>query len=112
VTISTHVLDLSTGRPAVGVDVLLERHDGATWRDLGRATTDHDGRVAALLPPDAVPAAGVHRITVAVGDYFAARQVPHFHPEVTIAFTIADPAEHHHVPLLVSPFGYSTYRGS
>jgi 5-hydroxyisourate hydrolase len=110
--ITTHVLDTARGRPAVGLAVVLEREQGGSWREIGRGVTDGDGRVKALLAPGASLAAGLHRLTFATGPYFATQKVPTFYPEVRIVFEITDPAQHHHVPLLLSPFGYSTYRGS
>jgi 5-hydroxyisourate hydrolase len=106
-TISTHVLDATAGAPATAVQVLLERHgaDGQ-WRAAGQGTTDADGR---LRFPGAV-LAGRYRLTFATGDYFAARGAASFYPEVTVTFTVS--AGHYHVPLLLSPFAYSTYRGS
>ena len=107
--ISTHVLDTSLGRPAAGIAVALERRgDGGEWDALGTATTDADGRARELLG-DAAPAPGEYRLTFATRAYFGER--PSFYPEVSVTFTI-EQAEHHHVPLLLSPFGYSTYRGS
>jgi 5-hydroxyisourate hydrolase len=113
--ISTHVLDVSRGRPAAGVRVVLERRggdDGDGWRRLGHGTTDDDGRVAALLPDGKTLEAGVHRLTFYLGEWFASRDVEAFYPEAAVVFEVRDPDEHHHVPLLLSPFGYSTYRGS
>jgi len=101
-TLSTHVLDTAAGRPAVGVLVRLETRDG---RPLGEATTDADGRVGALGPDSLDP--GDYALRFDTGSY-----VDGFYPEVVVTFTIADPGEHYHVPLLLSPFGYSTYRGS
>lgn len=111
-SISTHVLDLSTGRPAGGLAVRLERRgaDGA-WRVLGDHVTDADGRVRDLLA-GASAAAGVHRLTFVTGPYLAASGGRAFYPEASIVFDVFDAAQHHHVPLLLSPFGYSTYRGS
>lgn len=103
-SLSTHVLDAATGRPAAGVPVRLER-DGAV---VARAVTDADGRVGAL--GDLV--AGVHRIVFDTAAHFAATATTGFYPEVVVAFTVTDPGQHHHVPLLLSPFAYSTYRGS
>jgi 5-hydroxyisourate hydrolase len=113
--ITTHVLDLARGKPAAGIVVVLEQGrggDAAGWREIGRGLTDADGRIKTLLAPGVLLAAGVHRITFATGAYFAALDVAAFYPEVRITFNVTDPAEHHHVPLLLSPFGYSTYRGS
>lgn len=109
--ITTHILDLSRGRPADGVDVRLERHDGGGWRELARGTTDDDGRIRDLLEAGTIEA-GDYRLTFATGDYFDRRGVETFYPEVSVAFRIREPSEHYHVPLLLSPFGYTTYRGS
>jgi 5-hydroxyisourate hydrolase len=107
--ITTHVLDTSRGHPAPGVPVLLERRDAeGHWHPLGRGTTDADGRLRTLLPTGVRPAPGVYRLTFATGVYDRAS----FYPEVAVMFTVADPTQHYHVPLLLSPFGYSTYRGS
>jgi 5-hydroxyisourate hydrolase len=116
--ITTHVLDLARGTPAAGVAVTLERGDAhGSYSRVGYATTDADGRVASFGP---APAAGEadsgapvrHRLTFAVGAYFAAQGVACFHPEVQVVFDAAPGTPRCHVPLLVSPFGYSTYRGS
>ncbi|MFE3448023.1 hydroxyisourate hydrolase [Nonomuraea sp. NPDC059194] len=96
---STHVLDAVTGRPAVGVQVRLE-HQGQV---VAQGRTDDDGRIKGWNP-----GAGVHRVVFDTGSYLQDT----FYPEVVITFTVADPAEHYHVPLLLSPFAYSTYRGS
>jgi 5-hydroxyisourate hydrolase len=109
--ITTHVLDLARGRPAAGVAVILERAaPGGGWVEMGAAMTDDNGRTADLAR--APIEAGIHRLVFATGAYFAAQQVPAFHPSVTVSFEVKDPSQHHHVPLLVAPFGYSTYRGS
>ena len=111
--ITTHVLDTSRGRPANGVGVKLEVEGAArAWRQIGRAATDTDGRAQNLLPDSFAVAAVTYRLTFETGPYFAAQGVEAFYGEVTIAFTVSDPAQHYHVPLLLSPFGYSTYRGS
>jgi len=110
--ITTHVLDTARGRPAEGLAVFLECEREGAWREIGRGVTDADGRVKALLAPGASLSAGVHRLTFETGPYFAGQHVAAFYPEVAVVFTITDPAQHHHVPLLLSPFGYSTYRGS
>ncbi|HZH90582.1 MAG TPA: hydroxyisourate hydrolase [Pyrinomonadaceae bacterium] len=110
--ITTHVLDTSSGRPAGGVAVTLEVRAEAGWQILGRGRTDADGRLKSLLPADFDLKAGAYRLTFGTSDYFAARNVESFYPEVTISFVVTDAAAHYHVPLLVSPFGYSTYRGS
>lgn len=110
--ITTHILDTSIGRPATGVPVTLSApDDGGGWEDRERARTDEDGR-ARLSGPDSLPAAGDYRLTFEVADYLARRAPEVFYPRVEVHFTLADPAEHYHVPLLLSPYGYSTYRGS
>lgn len=116
--ITTHVLDTARGRPAAGVPVRLERIDGGAAAELGRARTDDDGRVRALGPARLEP--GTYRLVFDTADYFSERTraepshtpVPSFFPEVTVTFTVDGRADHEHIPLLLSPFGYSTYRGS
>jgi 5-hydroxyisourate hydrolase len=110
--ITTHILDTSRGRPAPGVEVTLEIEDGSGWRRLGQGKTDDDGRLRTLLPDGQRPAPAIHRLTFEVAPYFKAHGTGTFFPRVQIAFEIVAPDEHHHVPLLLSPFGYSTYRGS
>ena len=110
--ITTHVLDTSRGRPAGGVLVVLEIATGDGHRELGRGRTDADGRLRTLLAPDAPLAQATYRLTFHTGAYFADGGVEGFYPEVRIDFMVRDPAQHFHVPLLLSPFGYSTYRGS
>lgn len=111
--ISTHVLDVSRGRPAVGVGASLARGaaDGA-WSEIGRGRTDDDGRIGALLPPGTPLEAGTYRLVFALDPWFAAQGTEGFYPEAVVVFRVRDAAQHHHVPLLLSPFGYSTYRGS
>jgi 5-hydroxyisourate hydrolase len=109
-TLSTHVLDAASGQPAVGVRVRLERRDGDGWQRLGEAVTDDDGR-ARDLAPGALDA-GVHRLVFATGAYFAATGQTGFYPEVPVVFEVTDTGRHYHVPLLLSPFAFSTYRGS
>ena len=110
--ITTHILDLSRGRPAGGVAVILEVQVGEGWQVLSGGQTDADGRLKDLLPAHFNLAAGVYRLTFRTSDYFTAQGVESFYPEVTISFVVGDGAAHYHVPLLLSPFGYSTYRGS
>lgn len=110
--ITTHVLDTSRGRPASGVPVVLEVQGEDGWRELGRAETDGDGRVRQLLPPGMALAAGVYRLTFGIETYSLAQGVEGFYPEASIVFHVRDANQHHHVPLLLSPYGYSTYRGS
>jgi 5-hydroxyisourate hydrolase len=104
--ITTHVLDTSRGRPAAGVPVVLERAMNSRWEPVGRDTTDADGRASGLLASPPEP--GRYRLTFDTGSYLEAG----FYPEVSVTFVVAHGEEHYHVPLLLSPFGYSTYRGS
>jgi 5-hydroxyisourate hydrolase len=111
--ITTHVLDIARGQPAVGLAVVLDRCQGtATWVELAHGLTNADGRSATLLPDDTVLTTGVYRLRFATAGYFASLGVRGFYPEVQVVFEVDDPAGHYHVPLLLSPYGYSTYRGS
>jgi 5-hydroxyisourate hydrolase len=111
--ITTHVLDLARGTPAAGVAVTLEvvQPDGE-WTVVGRGATDAHGRLATLT--DGWPMiAGTYRLTFDVGGYQRDHGVASpFFPHAQVTFLVSDPHQHHHVPLLVSPFGYSTYRGA
>lgn len=104
--ITTHILDTALGRPAAGVPLTLEYQDGASWRVLGQGTTDADGRNRALIEKSALRT-GTYRLRFDTAAY-----VEGFYPYVEIVFVVADTAQHYHVPLLLSPYGYSTYRGS
>jgi len=110
--ITTHILDVALGKPAAGVSVVLERRQGGGWQRVNGALTGADGRTPDLLPATATIAPGVFRISFDTGSYFRSHGVDAFYPEVSVVFEIQNPAEHYHVPLLLSPFGYSTYRGS
>jgi 5-hydroxyisourate hydrolase len=107
-SLSTHVLDARTGLPAVAVAVSVESWTGNGWIPTAEGSTDGDGRIPELGDPGV----GVHRISFDTGGYFTALGVATFYPEVSVVFEIIDPARHHHVPLLLSPFAYTTYRGS
>jgi 5-hydroxyisourate hydrolase len=109
--ITTHVLDLARGKPARGIAVLLERAGAPQSTVLARATTDADGRVKAFSPAPVLQQ-GAYRLTFDVAAYFTAANVESFYPRVVIEFEIRDASQHYHVPLLLSPYGYSTYRGS
>jgi 5-hydroxyisourate hydrolase len=112
-TLSTHALDTSLGRPAAGLPLLLEAQlDGGGWRELARGLTNADGRAPELLPPGTRLESGTYRLTFDTEAYFRAREVKGFYPYVSVVFMLSAPDEHYHVPLLLSPFGYSTYRGS
>lgn len=109
-TVSTHVLDTARGRPAADLVVTLARRDGDGWVALETASTDADGRVSPLGPADGV-GPGDYRLRFDTGAWFAAEGITGFYPEAVIVFTVADDT-HHHVPLLLSPYGLSTYRGT
>ena len=111
--ITTHVLDISRGVPAAGVEVTLEWNsprDG--WQLMGKGATDPDGRLRTLMSEAGSAPPGLYRLQFATGAYFQQRGTAAFHPHVTVTFEVLDGEAHHHVPLLVSPFGYTTYRGS
>jgi 5-hydroxyisourate hydrolase len=111
--ITTHVLDTGRGRPAAGVPIALEvRTDPPGWAVLGRGETDADGRLRTLLPAGRALEAGIYRLTFDTAAYFESLGTEGFYPEVSVVFTIVDSGQHYHVPLLLSPYGYSTYRGS
>ncbi len=115
-SLSTHVLDIARGRPAEGVPVRLERRTGGDrtgggWTELAGTRTDADGR-AELGGRDDSLAAGVYRITFATGAYHQRHGIDGFYPEASVVFRLTEPDEHYHVPLLLAPWGYSTYRGS
>ena len=111
--ITTHVLDLSTGKPASGVPVTLEvRGGGANWKVLGKGTTGADGRLKTLLPAGSRLEAGTYRLQFDLAAYFRAKGAESFYPEASVAFIVRDASQNYHVPLLLSPHGYTTYRGS
>ncbi len=109
--ITTHILDTSLGRPAAGVTVVLEIKSGDRYEEIGRGETDADGRLRTLTQAFTM-VASTYRITFHTGAYFTKLGATGFYPEVTIAFEVRDSAQHYHVPLLLNPYGYSTYRGS
>jgi 5-hydroxyisourate hydrolase len=114
--LSTHILDTAKGKPAEGVTIILllqqpEDPITAGWRQITRGTTNSDGRVPDLLPENTLLEPGVYRLRFETKDYFEKQAQQTFYPFIEITFTITD-TEHYHVPLLLNPFGYSTYRGS
>ena len=110
--ITSHVLDASRGRPAQDVTIILERKSKDSWVELSRAQTNSDGRAPDLWKEDMDLASGVYKLTFETQNYFQGLGVQAFYPQVPIIFEIHDAAQHYHVPLLLSPFSYSTYRGS
>jgi 5-hydroxyisourate hydrolase len=109
--ITTHVLDTSLGRPAAGMPVTLEIQAGNSWKEISRGATDADGRLRHLFEPGAL-AEATYRLTFETGAYFNSRKIQALYPIISIAFQVANKSEHYHIPLLLSPYGYSTYRGS
>jgi 5-hydroxyisourate hydrolase len=107
-TVSTHILDAIAGGPAAGVTVHLEAQAGDEWRPVATVVTDADGRAGGVESATAA----VHRLTFDTGAYFADRGTATFYPQVVVVFDITDAAANYHVPLLLSPYAYSTYRGS
>ena len=110
--ITTHVLDVSSGRPAADVGVILEAQSSrGEWTENARGATDADGRLRDWIAAKTVPA-GTYRLKFDTRAYFAGHKIMGLYPEVVIVFEVRDAQEHYHIPLLLSPFGYSTYRGS
>lgn len=110
--ITTHILDISAGCPARGVPIILERRTMTEWEIIGQGVTDEDGRLRDLIESDMKIPPGDYRLTFDTKTYFTQQRIEGFYPQVTVTFTVRDAAQHYHVPLLLSPFGYSTYRGS
>jgi len=108
--VTTHILDTGSGRPATGVAVVLHVRDGDDWTLVGKGETDADGRIK-NLGPERIPG-GAYRLNFATGAYYEGLGTETFFPEVDLHFTVSDAGEHYHVPLLLSPFAFSTYRGS
>lgn len=113
-SLSTHVLDAALGRPAAGVPVTLSRSIGSGWESLGGGMTDADGRLRHFGGTDGELelGPGIYRLEFDTGSYFASTGQAGFYPQVSVAFQVNAADGHHHVPLLLSPFAYSTYRGS
>ncbi len=109
--ITTHVLDTTRGGPAVGLNVILELRHASEWSPISRGVTDGKGRVVTLTEGHTL-SPGIYRLTFDTGTYHRDQGISHpFFPEAKITFQVIDAAEHYHVPLLLSPYGYSTYRG-
>lgn len=111
--VTSHVLDTTVGRPAEGVSVLLENETAPNaWVPVGDAKSDAAGRVANMVPASLTLRAGKYRLSFDTGPYYAEKGLRAFYPEVYVIFQIHDPEQHYHLPLLISRFGYSTYRGT
>jgi 5-hydroxyisourate hydrolase len=111
--ITTHILDTASGKPAPGISVVLERKTHTTgWQKVAEGMTNVDGRITDLMSPAEAFLPGLYRLIFETGPYFLMREIDSFYPQVSITFSVKDATQHYHVPLLLSPFGYSTYRGS
>jgi len=109
--LTTHILDTTKGKPASGITIILYQGGNDEWKEMARGITNADGRIPGLLPADHKMAFGIYKMRFETKDYFDREQVPTFYPYVEIVFEI-NTADHYHVPLLLNPYGYSTYRGS
>jgi 5-hydroxyisourate hydrolase len=109
--ITTHILDTTRGKPAQGVAISLHQQQNSGWQKLAEGITNADGRIGDLLDKDTLLPIGIYKMRFEVQSYFDALQLTAFYPFVEIVFNI-NSQEHYHVPLLLNPFGYSTYRGS
>ncbi len=109
--LTTHVLDTTAGKPGKDITIRLRQWKNGFWQTMAQAVTNADGRIGDLLPPNKIVKAGDYKMVFDTGEYFKTNNVKGFYPSVEIDFTVFD-AEHYHVPLLINPFGYSTYRGS
>lgn len=113
--VSVHILDLQTGQPTPGVQVEIEMHTkNGTWQPVGKGQTDENGRIRSLIAQDAIAnwAAGEYRVVFKTGDYYRTKKQATFFPEIPVVFQVEDQKAHYHIPLLLSPFGFSTYRGN
>lgn len=110
--LSVHVLNLESGLPSSNVKVILEAQQGDKWVKLNEGVTNDQGRIAELYPKESVLKKGVYKVTFETGEWFKANNQRSFFPEVPVIFNIDGNLEHYHIPLLLSPYGYSTYRGN
>jgi 5-hydroxyisourate hydrolase len=109
--LTTHILDTTQGKPAAGVQIALYQQQQTDWKEIVRGITNHDGRINDWLPKDELLPHGQYKLKFETGDYYKQLMITSFHPFVEVVFSITD-SSHYHVPLLLNPFGYSTYRGS
>lgn len=110
--LSVHVLNLESGLPSPDVQVTLERLQGEQWQALSEGVTNAQGRITGLYPDDQTLTGGTYRVTFKTGDWFAKQQAKTFFPEVPVIFEVDASVPHYHIPLLLSPYGFSTYRGN
>ena len=109
--LTTHILDTTKGKPAAGVSIVLYSQKNNSWVELAKGVTNADGRIPDLLKKDAVLESGSYKMKFETKEYFDKERIATFYPYVEIVFEITS-KEHYHIPLLLNPFGYSTYRGS
>lgn len=110
--LSVHVLNLENGLPSPGVNVTLEQHVGSQWQPLAQGVTNEQGRIGELFPAGKSLEKGQYRVVFKTGDYFAKAKRETFFPEIPVIFEVKNSDQHYHIPLLLSPYGFSTYRGS
>jgi 5-hydroxyisourate hydrolase len=110
--LSVHVLNLETGVPSAGVEVTLEQHAGAAWQPLAKGTTNEQGRIPELYPASKTFEPGEYRVVFKTGAYYQRQHQATFFPEIPVIFQVTQTDQHYHIPLLLSPYGFSTYRGS
>ena len=110
--LSVHVLNLENGLPSPGVNVTLEKHVGQNWQPLAQGVTNEQGRIGELFPEKQAMEAGQYRVVFKTGDYFKKAGRDTFFPEIPVIFEVKNADQHYHIPLLLSPYGFSTYRGS
>ena len=109
--ITTHILDTTRGKPAAGITIVLYRGENDEWTEIARGTTNNDGRIPDLLSKNVILEIGIYKMRFETKDYFDKDRIPTFYPYVEIIFDLQS-TDHYHIPLLLNPFGYSTYRGS
>lgn len=110
--LSVHVLNLQDGLPSPAVNVTLEKHNGQAWNLLNNGTTNEQGRITALYPEGKALEKGTYRVTFKTGEWFKKHETASFFPEVPVIFEVDGTVPHYHIPLLLSPYGFSTYRGN
>ncbi|EOR06582.1 hydroxyisourate hydrolase [Acinetobacter tandoii] len=110
--LSVHVLNLDNGLPSANVKVVLETQQNNQWVEINSGTTNEQGRITELYPKDTALQKGIYKVTFKTGDWFRQQNQRSFFPEVPVVFVIDGSLDHYHIPLLISPYGYSTYRGN
>ncbi|NIG13572.1 hydroxyisourate hydrolase [Pantoea sp. Cy-640] len=110
--LSVHVLNLQTGVPTAGIEVELDKKQGEEWVKLAQGTTNEQGRITALYPAGQKAQTGIYRVIFKTGDYYKKNSQPTFFPEIPVMFNLDNADQHYHIPLLLSQYGYSTYRGN